>query len=322
MNNEENERKYKILSDEFNKLQENKLSNDSDVLSYEKKLKEISDEYECVLESLKVSELKNKNLVESQENLNRKLTPLENDILFKQEEIKALNEQLNSIRLEFNSENGKLSQELEHSQNELKLFQEKINKQIDEYKYLAEESEVLKNKNEFYLKYLNIIKEKFNFEDFLNESNESVFIEQIERFFKDINKNNEEIERNALQWSDDLNSKNQAINKLNDELNEKIRILNENEDIIKTLTNKWDNAVKFAQEKCSILEKEKEKLLDEAKLSEEKIKKFAKKIEQVKASVEKSKTTEEKLLKSENEKKELENKYESQIQVIKKILKF
>ena len=49
-------------------------------------------------------------------------------------------------------------------------------------------------------------------------------------------------------------------------------------------------------------------MLADAKISEEKIKKFSKKIEIVKSSLDKSKITEEKLLKSENDKIELEIK--------------
>ena len=93
-------------------------------------------------------------------------------------------------------------------------------------------------------------------------------------------------------------------------------------DIIKALTEKLDTAITF-EEKFLSIQKEKEQLLVDIQEYKEHDKKFAAKIDQIKAKLEKSKAIEDKLNKSENEKKELENKiernnieFDSKIQVL------
>ena len=184
-------------------------------------------------------------------------------------------------------------------------FQDKINKQIEEYKKLIKDHEIKETENLVYLKYLNLVKEKFNFEDFLSQ--EDILVNQINSFIDEFKLNKQKVEQTSAQWSDDINSKNESIKKLKDEVNDSILKLNEKEEMIKKLTTQLETAFKF-EENCLDLEKDKEKLLADAKISEEKIKKFSKKIEIVKSSLDKSKITEEKLLKSENDKIELEIK--------------
>ena len=150
-------------------------------------------------------------------------------------------------------------------------FQDKINKQIEEYKKLIKDHEIKETENLVYLKYLNLVKEKFNFEDFLSQ--EDILVNQINSFIDEFKLNKQKVEQTSAQWSDDINSKNESIKNLKDEVNDSILKLNEKEEMIKKLTTQLETAFKF-EEKCLDLEKDKEKLLADAKISEEKIKKL------------------------------------------------
>ena len=205
---------------EFNQLNDGKQSTEECVKSYELKLQESK-------ENLEKSELKNKLLEESQKDLLNKLSSLENSVSSKQEEIKTLSEKINNIRVELTSENDRTMKQLECSKKELKEFEEKINNEIEKYKKmgdLVKEYEIKQNnlndKVELYLKYLNIVKDMFDFKDFFENNNEDLLINQINNF-----KN--ESEKKCLLWNEDkerlsseLNSKSDLIKNLTNELSE------------------------------------------------------------------------------------------------------
>ena len=104
-------------------------------------------------------------------------------------------------------------------------------------------------------------------------SQEDILVNQINSFIDEFKLNKQKVEQTSAQWSDDINSKNESIKKLKDEVNDSILKLNEKEEMIKKLTTQLETAFKF-EENCLDLEKDKEKLLADAKISEEKIKKL------------------------------------------------
>jgi hypothetical protein len=223
--NEENESEYQLLATELTKLKEYKLSDDERVTDYEIKLKEtnvILEKFSNIEENLKISELRNKELMESQESLLKKILQLETDILAKQEALGTLNEELNTLRVDLKTEKDLLIQQLDNSKKELKLFEQNVSKELDEYKNLTKiisdyesNQNKLRQDNEVYLKCLNLIKEKLNFEDFMNEDLFMNKINQIIGIENELKLSKDEIERNGVLWNEEKQNILNEINRLN-----------------------------------------------------------------------------------------------------------